>query len=77
MKSTINRRDDILHGRGSYDREWQKTNENDKARGDKGRLRKKVTSLASGQTKIGLYFYKRRSYNTRYSLNSLRKLQFM
>ena len=33
----------------------------------KGRLRKKVTSLATGQTKIGLYFYKRRSYNTRYS----------
>ncbi|MEC0667073.1 hypothetical protein [Priestia flexa] len=41
----------------------------------KGRLRKKVTSLATGQTKIGLYFYKRQSYNTRYSLKSVTKIK--
>ena len=28
-------RDDILNDRGSYDMEWLKNNENDKARGDK------------------------------------------
>ncbi|MFP9131360.1 hypothetical protein ACLIJJ_26695 [Niallia sp. BSM11] len=43
----------------------------------KGRLRKKVTSLATGQTKIVLYFYKRRSYNTRYSLKSVTKIKIM
>lgn len=30
-----NRRDDILHGGGSFDMEWVKNNENDKARGEK------------------------------------------
>ena len=35
VTSTINRRDNIFHGRWTYDIEWLKTNESEHARGDK------------------------------------------
>lgn len=64
----INRRDDILHGRGSMTWNSLQTNENDKARGDKKWVTYKDVHILLRAVYFGLKFSWRRSYNIRYLL---------
>jgi hypothetical protein len=73
----INGRDDIYMARGLMILQNPQTNDNDKARGDKQWVTWKRVVILPSLLNFGLYFYKRRSYNTRYSLKTLRKLKFM